>query len=123
MRARPSTKVSGGILKSPEGLQSTFGNTLKGNNNIDIHKKVPVGSYQYKRKSVHFSDPYSMPQKDSTANAEELMKLRGIQMMNTQTKIFTPVKVEFNSTPETVDFSVIEKHKSSSIYSMPVIRL
>ncbi len=109
MRARPSPKVSGGILKSPEGIQSTLGNTSKTKINIDTQRNVPVGSYQYKRKSVHFSDPYSMPQNDSTVNAEELMKIRGIQMTNTQTKIFTPVKVEFNSTPETVDFSVIEK--------------
>ena len=38
-------------------------------------------------------------------NAEDIMKTRGAQMTNMQKKIYTPVKVEFNSTPDNMDFS------------------
>ena len=63
-------------------------------------------------KSVHFVDfsyPYKKPSRESN---QHIMKTRGFYMTDTQRKISTPVKVEFNSTPNQTEFNVIGKRQT-----------
>ena len=107
--AKLSPPELGGILTRPGTRHFKTSFTLTSKQSKNTSGTAYGGSTRFSGHSVRFSDPYSMPKPDSHETADERMKMRGINMTNIQKKISTPVKVEFNSTPENTEFSVIEQ--------------